>query len=320
MFAARHVMRNLALAAAMTATTVTMVSPIPAQAAYPGRNGRIAFGDNAGQTPTTPEIYSVRPDGTGLRQVTHNHKFDACAAYSPDGKRIAYCTGSLAAGDRHLDIAVMRADGRHKRLVTRMGGFSSFPDFAPDGRWLVFNHDEADGSADLWVISLKGRHLQRLTQTPDVSELFAAWSPDGSKIAFMRGTPGGTAQVWLREVWSGRERQLTFDNANKEQLPEWSPDSRHIAYNRIVNDQGDIWVMNANGSRQRPLTAGPADEGGPAWSPDGRKIAFVRSLPGRNRQLWTANAVDGGNQKILFSSAGGQNVPAWQPRLSHRRR
>ncbi|MBL8989370.1 MAG: S9 family peptidase [Gemmatimonadetes bacterium] len=59
--------------------------------------------------------------------------------------------------------------------------------------------------------------------------------------------------------------------------PQISPDGKTIVYTRShvdkVNDQWDseIWVMNADGTRNRFLTKG----GGPVWSPDGTRIAYL---------------------------------------------
>ena len=47
--------------------------------------------------------------------------------------------------------------------------------------------------------------------------------------------------------------------------------------------KGDVWVMNADGSRQRNLTRNAAHDGGGTWSPDGRTIAFG-TRPRRQRR------------------------------------
>lgn len=59
--------------------------------------------------------------------------------------------------------------------------------------------------------------------------------------------------------------------------PQISPDGKTVVYTRShvdkVNDKwdGDIWVMNADGTKSRFLTKG----GGAVWSPDGTRIAYV---------------------------------------------
>ena len=69
---------GLVSVAAMLAAV--LAAALPAQAAFPGRNGRIAFVSNRDGD---PEIYSMRPDGTGIRKLTNNSFGDAFPSYSP---------------------------------------------------------------------------------------------------------------------------------------------------------------------------------------------------------------------------------------------
>jgi len=98
----------------------------------------------------------------------------------------------------------------------------------------------------------------------------------------------------------------------KGQVPDWSPDGSKIAYQGETTGNGDIYVMNADGSGQTQLTTAPQREFGTAWSPDGSQIAFVRVLgtAQTDRAIYLMNA-DGSNQHMLTQ---GSAVPAWQPR------
>src|SRR3954463_15286948 len=62
--------------------------------------------------------------------------------------------------------------------------------------------------------------------------------------------------------------------------PAWSPNGRLIAFSSTRDGNGEIYVMNADGTRPRRLTRNPLDDTDPTWSPDGRRIAFVRRVPG----------------------------------------
>src|SRR5438093_11442953 len=105
-----------------------------ARATYPGAtNGRIAFGIRInGNT----DVYSVRPDGQGLRRLTTDPGFDACAAYSADGRRIAYCSGQ---GGGPVPAWTMKQNGKDKQQVTHLTGPATFPDFSPDGTTIAFD-------------------------------------------------------------------------------------------------------------------------------------------------------------------------------------
>ena len=107
-------------------------------------------------------------------------------------------------------------------------------------------------------------------------------------------------------------RRLTF-NPKADREPSWSPDGTKIVFIRVDDIgslSGDIYVMNADGSREQFLTKG----GNPRWSPDGTKIAFHKQdITGYQAELdatvWVMNA-DGSHQREVATNAAD---PAWLP-------
>src|SRR5919201_3414121 len=81
------------IASIVALATALVVSTVPVAATYPGENGRLAFGMSSGGG--NVNIFSVRPDGTAFRQLNDMPGFNACPAYSSDGKSIAFCGGVL---------------------------------------------------------------------------------------------------------------------------------------------------------------------------------------------------------------------------------
>jgi serine/threonine protein kinase/Tol biopolymer transport system component len=75
--------------------------------------------------------------------------------------------------------------------------------------------------------------------------------------------------------------------------------------------QLDIYIMDPDGSNQRPLISEPDDDWLPAWSPDGEWIAWVSRQHG-NHQLYLAYA-DGSEARRISTSAGDDLHPAWSP-------
>jgi tol-pal system beta propeller repeat protein TolB len=59
------------------------------------------------------EIFTVRPDGSGLTNLTNAVEWDGYPAWSPDGRRIAFSTN----GGVEFDLFVMDADGQHRRQL-----------------------------------------------------------------------------------------------------------------------------------------------------------------------------------------------------------
>lgn len=293
---------GVAVVCALAALTALSRS---ARATYPGAtNGRIAFGMNVGGN---VDVYTARPDGQDLRRLTTEPGFDACAAYSADGRRIAYCSGQ---GGGPVQVWTMKQNGTGKQQVTHMSAPAIFPDFSPDGSKVVF-----DGRAtrDIYLINSDGTGLTQLT-SGEGHNTYPAFSPDGNKIVFTSDRTG-TWQVWVMDANGANQTQLTFDPQPKDQVPDWSPDGSKIAYlaDTYVDPTqswGDIWVMNADGSGQHPITHGATDYG-TAWSPDGRRIA---TLDWPSRTVYTLNAADGSDPQAVHAGPGPQYVPGWQPR------
>jgi Tol biopolymer transport system component len=297
-----------AIASAVLAIVALAGAAGPARATYPGAtNGRLAFGAIIdGNT----DVYSVLPNGEALHRLTDDPGFDACPAYSADGRSIAWCSGArLPSGPVVLtEIWVMKQNGTEKRRLTDLGGSAAFPDFSPDGSQLVFQF-KAPGPTkqQLWLVNADGTNAHVLSASSGNDRL-AAFSPDGSKIAFISDRTG-LPQVWLMTADGSNQTQLTFDPVPKDQLPDWSPDGSRIAFVERTNPVGgDIWVMNNDGSDPHALTSG-ADNLGTAWSPDGTEIAYAN---------WTSRTVevmsaDGSNAQPV-RPLGLQFVPGWQPR------
>jgi Tol biopolymer transport system component len=130
----------------------------------------------------------------------------------------------------------------------------------------------------------------------------AAYPGHAGLIAFS-SVVNGTAQIFTINPVTGARKRLT---ANGGQNPCWSPYGTQIAFDR----NGDLWVMNANGTHQHDITkTANVVEEDPTWSPDGRRLAYMRSAAGPWR-IAVLNA-DGSNRKVLTTDSGTDSEPAW---------
>jgi Tol biopolymer transport system component len=277
-----------------------------ARAAYPGANGRLAFGMTAADGRN--DIFTARPNGTGLRRLTFD-PFSVCAAYSADGRRIAFCRLGPT-GD--AEIWTMTSGGGGKHSVSPKGGFLLFPDFSPDGSKIAASGvvDPTATKDQIWVMnSRNGSHVHALTTPAEGNCDYPAWSPNGRRIVFISDRTG-IEQVWVMNADGSHQHELTFALVTHDEVPDWSPNGKKIAFGVGDPGSGTIWVMNANGSDQHEISSGPGDEFGPTWSPNGKKIAFVTDL-GTSRPIEVMNP-DGSDLRVVTPGRHAF-VPAWQP-------
>jgi Tol biopolymer transport system component len=318
----RPILGSLAMTFALLGSVIS-----PVAATYPGTNGLLAFAmrDADGNA----QINVAEPDGSGVQALTTGAYFHACAAWSADGSKIAYCSNEAGA----FEIWTMNADGSGQAPLTKLGGSALFPDFSPDGTLVAFDGTQGtDAQSQIRTVdTATGASVSVLTSCatdkPTCSNSYPAWSPEGTQIAFIHadavdadGNGTGT-EVWVMDADGGNAHALTTDGAPKDQLPDWSPDGAQIAYEIRASGSGSIWAMNADGSNPHqiagckpsdPTPCASGDLFGPAWSPDGTQIAYVSQMSETDRPVMVMNA-DGSNAHRLTSDKTVQFVPGWQP-------
>jgi Tol biopolymer transport system component len=148
---------------------------------------RITF-DASPDLPDQPgfhtDIWTMRPDGTGARQLTHGI-FGIEPVYSPDGRRIAFgrITGVDAQGFQLEAIDVINTDGTHLRQVVPPLADLEHPDWSPNGTWITFNIAPEAPNAAVMAVHPNGKGLRVLRASDSRFGLFKpVWSPDGREF------------------------------------------------------------------------------------------------------------------------------------------
>ncbi len=138
------------------------------------RGGRLVF-----SLPRTvgQQLVSVDLQGQNKRDLTtRSEGIDDWAAFSPDGRQIAFASSR----DGDFEIYLMSADGGPPRRLTESAGLDVRPAWSPDGRRLAFT-SMRDGNYEIYVIDADGSRLRRATNHPERDD-FAQWHPDGRRL------------------------------------------------------------------------------------------------------------------------------------------
>lgn len=88
--------------------------------------------------PMRMDLYLMRADGSGQRQITRLGGASFAPCFFPDGKRILFASNYENPGSSQFELYAVNRDGSRPERITFAGGFNSFAMFSPNGRRLVF--------------------------------------------------------------------------------------------------------------------------------------------------------------------------------------
>jgi Tol biopolymer transport system component len=258
--------------ALILAFVAALLVATPAQAAFPGPNGKIAFEKSA-------DIYTVNPDGTGLTNLTNSGVAERMPAWSADGTKLAFVSsGRHGAGD---EVYVMDADGSDVRKVTSSDcGAAYNPAWSPDGQRIAYDSScHVDGRA-IYSITVDGTDVDQLT-SGTTQDSAPSWSPDGTKIAFAHVNGNRSSIYVMNPDGTGQVPVVDIPFPFSAGIPDWSPDGTRLAFSSNLdssdpNNDSDVYAVNADGTGLTRLTSALAREYAPVWSPDGSRIAYHR--------------------------------------------
>jgi TolB protein len=315
-----NVARLTVVAVALVLDGVFLGALGPTEAAYPGHNGRIFF-HSTRVTKTNRggdyEVFTMRADGSRVRQVTHNAVDDFAPSVSANGKKIAF----MSTRDGNAEIYVMRADGSGQTRLTNSTEDDTAPALSPDGQTVAFERRIVNAN-QIYTIGTDGSDETAITS--DSTNRNPAWSPDGATIAFNRfAAESNSNDIFTMDPNGGNQAPLTFESSN-DLRPNWSPDGAQIAFmsneETAENADGDfeIFVLQIPPDSSREidvtqLTENAEDDYEPVWSPDQTRIAFYRDLDGDNLDVFVMRA-DGSGEKRLTKNPADDSDADWQPR------
>jgi TolB protein len=283
----------------------------PAAATFPGDDGRIVFSYEApvpGAGQTQADVYSMEPDGSGLRRLTATlDRNEFAPAWSADGTKIAFWRTRLPLGP--ASIWVMDADG-HDRMRLTSGIDARDPAWSPNGRRIAFSRSGRRSSDIVTMRSSNGGGMHRVTRTRSL-EFEPAWSPDGLHIAFTRGFgQGDVGDIWVIDLSNGRTIQVTSTPAYDHQVA-WFPDGARLAFERATFNRARIVSVNPDGTGADTLSKGFFDAD-PAPSPTGTTIVFASDrIGGFLPDLWTMGS-GGSNPQVTVDRLFASTTPDWQ--------
>jgi Tol biopolymer transport system component/predicted Ser/Thr protein kinase len=204
------------------------------------------------------------------------------------------------------------ADGSGARILSEVpvGYFSQIlgldASFSPDGRSIVCFLMGDDPTGDLWVASVEGGPLRRLTHQQSQGG-GPSWTADGRAIVYS-SEAGGALNLWWVSAAGGEPRPLTA-GAGEDSQPTLAPDGRSVVY---TNQRTRFALLRRypESGRDDLLVEQPTPIVLPSVSPDGGRVAYFGPTPS-GVHLFVVGS-DGANRMQVSERVGSRQVsPRW---------
>jgi WD40 repeat protein len=230
----------------------------------------IAFNGWDETDPANTGLWVASPDLNDLRMVMPLQEGMLAIepfGVTPDGSQIVFFaeTGSVGETTHAGDIYVVNADGSGMRQLNPLGTKTGFigpavVSLSPDGRQATFGLDNA-----IWVVDLAFGDARPITEQTGFVWA-ASWSPTGEWIAFTR-QHGTSSVVALVRPDGTDDHEIAGNVATDETaMPMWSPDGNHVLVRRGGAEDGDLWIMDLEGTYVANVTHEPSDYGLFSWA------------------------------------------------------
>lgn len=95
--------------------------------------------------PTHMEVWIANADGSGAHQITNLEQANWAPNFTPDGKRIIFCSNHEYKRGFPFNMYLLNEDGTGMQKISRDKGFDAFPMFSPDGKKIVFCSNRNNG-------------------------------------------------------------------------------------------------------------------------------------------------------------------------------
>ncbi|MDE2881189.1 MAG: S9 family peptidase [Acidobacteriota bacterium] len=247
----------------------------------------------------TTHIHRIDADGSGAVQLTNGEDGESSPRWSPDGTRVAFL--AKRGEDEHTQIYVMRNRGGEASPLTAHDSSVGSFQFSPDGEHIFFVAPDPKSAEEK-----KKDRLQ--------DDVFA-FDEDYKQRHLFRVATGGDGPQKGERLTEGDYSVIGF---------RLSDDGMRIAHHRSISplvdnrDEGEVWLMDADGGNAMQLTDNTVSEFGAQLSPDGAHVMFLSDSSADFETYFNDNIfvlpAAGGAHRVLYEDMPHEvNGARWAP-------
>ncbi len=247
----------------------------------------------------TFHIWTMKPDGSGLKQITSGHGDDREPRISPDGQTVVFASDRAFEGS--YDIWTVPVTGGEPRRITKAEADEFGPSWSPDGKKVVFVSGVGINATTIQSVDLQTGQQTELRKVSSPLNRFEApsWSPDGKRLSYVEyeATDARTVNTGVLRMVNADGSGAPVSAKSEDTFP--FPAIWLSPTELIYTANGHILRMDLNSRTETTVpftadipyqphgfrhktydfdsTAAKAVKGiyTPALSPDGKSIAFV---------------------------------------------
>ncbi|WP_448569734.1 TolB family protein [Thalassotalea ganghwensis] len=182
------------------------------------------------------EIFSIKPDGSDLKQLTDGVGNGHTASWSPDGNIIIY---SRFVDKDNVEIRYIVKDTGKEQLMTQPNtGRNTNPIWSPDGEKIAFASNRgADGDDNIYVTDPHFKEIKQITYDKTRQD-FLTWAPDSRHVLYSASNKGGKHDIFSANIVDGTITNKTKSNDHHEYFTAFHPNGSWVYF-----DKGN-WEVN----------------------------------------------------------------------------
>lgn len=240
------------------------------------------------------DLWLVPADGsTPARKLTHTKGGESGAAFSPDGKTLAF--SARRDGDEAPQIYLLPLEGGEARRLTTLSTGASSPKFRPDGKAVLFETEFQEGAANLDEQTKLADEQKARKDTARVYETFPvrfwnAWLEKKEPVLGWQELDGAIPTIVRVAPLRG-----SFAGGITEALnPTWTPDGQGIVFDALANrdhamyepTESSLYLVSARGGIPKRLTPAGVSYGNAQFSPDGKTLFALEARTPTAKQIY----------------------------------
>ena len=256
-------------------------------------------------------LWLIDAEGRGQRALTSDDGDQRGAAWSPDGKRIAYISASEGKAQIHVLWLDSGASTPITHLIEGPGNLS----WSPDGRWIAFTQH----------VPAQDTPLAKLPTPPQGAE-WAAPAKVIDRLTYRIDGGGyidpGYAHVFVVSADGGAAREVTLGKHDFGGPIAWTHDAKSVIVSANLNDEweyqpleSELYRVDVDSGALTKLTDRKGPDRNPVISPDGIYVAYIgfddKNHPYQASHLYVLDLASGKSSALTADSDIDVQEPVW---------